>query len=161
MLGDLETDEVRTQRFECRQRDVLVRPDQTRVANHVSSHNGGEAAFHADSPVRKIKEAIAVNPCTYSPGICGASWSTSAEPQDRPPPLRKPGSELLPLSPRPSFRLIWFPFSASVPAGARSLGAARSPLVRDATAREVRTPVSLKYTPARRRCETSRMSHLS
>ena len=48
MFRKLGTDEVRTQRFERRERAVLVRPDQAGVADHVSGHDGGEAAFHAD-----------------------------------------------------------------------------------------------------------------
>ncbi len=45
MLCDLRTDQLGAERLQRRQRAILVGPDQTRVANDIRSHNGGEAAF--------------------------------------------------------------------------------------------------------------------
>ncbi len=48
VIRDPRTNQVSPQRLERRECAVLISPDQTRVANYVSGHNGGEAAFHID-----------------------------------------------------------------------------------------------------------------
>ena len=43
---ELGIDEIRLQRFQSRDRALLIGPDQARVADHVGGHDGGEPAFH-------------------------------------------------------------------------------------------------------------------
>jgi hypothetical protein len=46
VLHELGIVEVRTQGLEGHYRALLVGPDQPRVTDHVSSHNGGEATLN-------------------------------------------------------------------------------------------------------------------
>ena len=46
VLGDLGVDEIGTQCLESRDRAFLVSPDQPRVADHVSGHNGDETSYN-------------------------------------------------------------------------------------------------------------------
>ena len=73
MLGDLRVDERAAMRVEPRERPLLVRPDQARIAGDIGGEDRGEAAgrgHRSGSPLGRedpvVVAQLAIIPATHS-----------------------------------------------------------------------------------------------
>ncbi len=75
VLRDRGIDDLRPQCLEGAKRAFLVRSNQSRVADNVSGHNGGETAFHACPP---WPESLATNAGRIYSRPFGSGWPLKA-----------------------------------------------------------------------------------